>query len=98
MQVKTNKKALAKTLGISSSSLYYQSKMKIRDQCMREQILTALAEHPSYGHKRLALHLGRNKKCTLRIMKKYGIKPYRRRFRRHRKLGDLNKDPLYIPN
>ena len=93
-----NKRALAKKLGISRSSLYYKSKLKIRDQCVREQILAALSEHPSYGHKRLAIHLQRNKKCILRVMKKYGIKPYRRRFRRHKKVADLNKDPLYIPN
>lgn len=98
MQAKQSKRSLAKKLGISRSSLYYQSKMKIRDQCLKEQILAALSEHPSYGHKRLALHLRRNKKCILRVMKKYGIKPYRRRFRRHKKPGDLNKDPLYIPN
>lgn len=33
-----------------------------------------LAEHPSYGHKRLALVLQRNKKCVLRVMKKFSIK------------------------
>lgn len=93
-----NKSVLAKKLGVSRSSLYYKSRLKIRDQCVREQILAALSEHPSYGHKRLAIHLGRNKKCILRVMKKYGIKPYRRRFRRHKKPNDLNQDPLYIPN
>ncbi len=93
-----NKRALARKLGISRSSLYYQSKMKVRDQCLKEQILSALSEHPSYGHKRLALHLGRNKKCILRVMKKYGIKPYRRRFRKHRKAGDLKQEPLHIQN
>lgn len=93
-----NKKVFAQKLGISRSSLYYQSKMKIRDQCLKEQILASLSEHPSYGHKRLALHLGRNKKCILRVMKKFGIKPYRRRVRKYRKPGDLKKDPLLIPN
>lgn len=98
MRSKGSKKALAKKLGISRSSLYYTSKMKVRDQCLRDQILSALSEHPSYGHKRLALHLGRNKKCLLRVMKKYGIKPYRRRIRRPRKKDDLHKDPLCVPN
>lgn len=93
-----NKRALAKKLGISRSSLYYQSKLKIRDQCLREEILGALHEHPSYGHRRLAIHLGRNKKCMLRVMKKFGIKPYRRRVRRPCKPGDLGKHPLNVAN
>lgn len=98
MQTKQSKKDLAKKLGISRSSLYYSSKMKIRDQCFKEQILAALSEHPSYGHRRLAIHLGRNRKCVLRVMKKYAIKPYRRRVRRPRKKGDINRDALCVPN
>ena len=98
MRFKSSKKALAKRLGVSRSSLYYRSKMKIRDEKLKEEILKALSEHPSYGHKRLAIHLARNKKCILRVMKKFGIKPYRRRVRRPRKKGDLNKDPLCVPN
>jgi len=38
----------------------------------------ALRLHPAYGHKRLAKYLGINKKRVLRVMKLYGIKPYRR--------------------
>lgn len=34
--------------------------------------------HPAYGHKRLAIHLNINKKRVLRVMKLFGIKPYRR--------------------
>lgn len=94
----SNKRALAKKLGISRSSLYYQSKLKIRDQCLREEILSALHEHPSYGHRRLAIHLSRNKKCMLRVMKKFGIKPYRRRVRRPCKPDDLGKNPLNVAN
>lgn len=98
MQSKNSKRGLARKLGISRSTLYYQSKMKIRDQCLKEQIVSALSENPSYGHKRLAIHLRRNKKCILRVMKKFGIKPYRRRSRRPRKPDDLNKNPLYVTN
>lgn len=98
MRSKESKRELAKKLGISRSSLYYQSKLKIRDQCLKEQILTALSEHPSYGHRRLSIHLGRNRKCILRVMKKFGIKPYRRRVRRPCKPGDLGKNPLNVAN
>ena len=98
MQSKESKKELAKKLGISRSSLYYKSKMKVRDEAVKEKILLALSEHPSYGHRRLAIHLNRNKKCILRVMKKFGIKPYRRRVRIPRKKGDFNKDTLCVPN
>lgn len=98
MRSEESKSALARKLGISRSSLYYDSKMKVRDQKIKEEILSALSEHPSYGHKRLAIQLKRNKKCILRIMKKFGIKPYRRRVRRPRKKGDFNKDTLTVPN
>lgn len=98
MASRDSKKALAKKLGIARSSLYYESKMKVRDECLKEQILAALTEHPSYGHKRLAIHLQRNKKCILRVMKKYGIKPYRRRGKRPWKPDDEKKHPVPIPN
>lgn len=98
MRSKQSKKALARKLGISRSSLYYASKLKGRDAALKEQILAVLSEHPSYGHRRIALHLKRNKKCILRIMKKFCIKPYRRRARRLSKPDDLGKNPLAIAN
>jgi putative transposase len=96
--VTPNKHRLAQEVGISRSSLYYRSKMQERDQKLKERILAVLSEHPSYGHRRIALHLQRNKKCILRVMKKYGIKPYRRRTRRPCKPGDIGKKPLSIAN
>jgi transposase InsO family protein len=93
-----NKHRLVKEIGVSRSSLYYRSKMKERDLALKERILRVLSEHPSYGHRRLALHLKRNKKCVLRVMKKYGIKPYRRRVRRPRKPGDVGKPALPLAN
>lgn len=95
---KKNKRQLAAQLGISRSSLYYRSTMRERDQQLKAEILDALSEHPSYGHRRLALHLKRNRKCILRVMKKFGIKPYRRRARRPGKPADLRKDPMAIAN
>jgi len=93
-----NKRQAAKQLGVSRSSLYYHSKMQERDLQVKQKILAVLSEHPSYGHRRLALQLGRNKKCILRVMKKYAIKPYRRRARRLHKPGDLGKTPMAIAN
>jgi putative transposase len=73
-----SKDELARSCGISRSTLYYESKQETKDWRTKTLIETALREHQSYGHKRLAIHLGINKKRVLRVMKKYGIKPYRR--------------------
>ena len=37
-------------------------------------------------------------KRILRVMKKFGIKPYRRRVRRPAKPNDLGKPPVSVPN
>ena len=80
-----SKTKTARELGISRSSLYYRHQMDVRDWAIKVRIEEALHNHPSYGHKRLAPLLTLNKKRILRVMKKYGIKPYRRRGKRYRK-------------
>lgn len=82
--------------GISRSTLYYQPKQPIKDWSLKRQIEEVLREHPSYGHKRLAIALKRNKKAVIRAMKLFGIKPYRRRTRKPFKINKLS-DCLY-PN
>jgi len=77
--------AVARTMGISTSSLYYRKKLPDKDRVLRIRIEEALRYHPSYGHRRLAIHLGLNKKRVLRVMKLFGVKPYRRRGRKFRK-------------
>lgn len=74
-----NKSALAKELGISRSLLYYDYKQDKKDWVTKIMIEEALRKHPSYGPKRMGPHLHINKKRVERVMKKYGIKPYRRR-------------------
>lgn len=56
------KKELAKILGISRSLLYYQPKLKDKDWKLKQDIEKVLREFPSYGHKRIAIHLKINKK------------------------------------
>lgn len=73
------KTALAKKLGVSRSSLYYRHKRPAIDEEVKHQIESVLVDNPSYGHKRIAIELKLNKKRILRVMKKFGIKPYRRR-------------------
>jgi putative transposase len=79
------KKELAKTLGISRSLLYYKHKLKNKDWKLKQEIEKVLRESPGYGHKRIAIRLKINKKRALRVMKLFGIKPYRRRGKKWRK-------------
>jgi putative transposase len=65
-------------IGISRTHQYYQPKQPTKDWQTKQLVEVALREHPGYGHKRLAMHLGINKKRVLRVMKLFGIKPYRR--------------------
>lgn len=86
-----SKTQLAKKLGVSRGSLYYTAKRDTLDGEMKQQILIVLGLHPSYGHKRIALEFGLNNKRIRRVMKKYGIKPYRRRAKKLRKKEDEGK-------
>lgn len=65
-------------IGYSRSHQYYEHKQPAKDWYTKQLIEATLRDHPSYGHKRLAIHLGINKKRVLRVMKLFGIKPYRR--------------------
>ena len=80
-----SKTTSALALGISRSMLYYEPKQDKKDWATKMKIEKALHDHSSYGHKRLADHLSLNKKRILRVMKKYGIKPYRRHGTTYRK-------------
>jgi putative transposase len=82
---KKGKLALARELGIAISSLYYKPTLPQKDWMLKVRIEEALRYHPSYGHRRLGLHLHVNKKRILRVMRIYDIKPYRRRGRKPKK-------------
>lgn len=70
-----SKSALARSLGVSRSSLYYVPKQIKKDEKIRDHILNTLTEHPAYGHRRIALDLGTGKNRIYRVMLKFGIKP-----------------------
>jgi len=95
---KTTKTELAASLGISRQSLYYKPKKPAKDLAAKAEIEKVLSSHPAYGHKRIALELGANKKKILRVMKKFNIKPYKRRIKRPKKPYDLNKPPTVYQN
>lgn len=75
----STKKSLAEKLGMARSSLYYRHKQRLKDWQLKVEIEKALHDWPSYGHKRLARYLKINKKRVRRVMRIFGIKPYRRR-------------------
>lgn len=94
----TTKTQLAQSLGISRAMLYYKHKKLPKDLIVKENILSVLKDHPAYGHKRIAIELKNNKKKILRIMKKFDIKPFRRRLKRLRKKDDANQPASIFPN
>lgn len=95
---KGNKSALARKLGISRSLIYYQPKRPIIDEEIKLMIEEVLKFHPAYGHKRIAMELKLNHKRINRVMKKFGIKPYRRKAKFMIKKADLNKAPTQFSN
>jgi putative transposase len=88
---KITKTEVAKKLGVSRQSLYYQKRQPVIDEEIKHQIEAVLAEHKAYGHKRIAPELKLNKKRVLRVMKKYNIKPYRGIAKRPNKKEDAGK-------
>lgn len=92
-----NKASLAKALHISRSSLYYVSKKEQSDWLLKvkiEEVLRQRGQH-SYGSRRIAQAFNLNRKRIQRVMRLYGIKPYRRRARKWRK---SKKTQVIYPN
>lgn len=89
---------MAIAVNCSISSLYYQSTREAADLELKLQIEAVMVENPTYGYRRVArtLKLGKNK--VGRVMKRYGLKPAKRRFKKFIKKGDLNKADTGISN
>lgn len=95
------KTALAAQLGVSRTSVYYVRTLPTKDLALKVRIEATWAtspSHASYGHRRLALELGVNKKRIRRVMQLFGMKPYRRRVAKPVKLDDLGKPAAPYPN
>lgn len=95
---RATKTALALKLGIARSTLYYKPKKPPQDQGLRQKIEAVMAEHPAYGHRRVALHLGMNRKPVARVMHMFGLLPRVRRGVRFVKPDDLGRPDTRIPN
>lgn len=85
------KTELARTMGVSRASLYYEPTLPQKDWILKIQIEKTLHDNPSYGHKRIAYELKINRKRVRRVMKRFGLKPYRRRGRKPKKKQDLGQ-------
>lgn len=95
---KSTKTEIANSLGVSRQSLYYKPKKPDKDLATKNLILQVMAKHKSYGHKRIAIELGMNKKKIRRVMKKFNLKPYRRRTKKFIKPNDINKPSTIYEN
>ncbi len=78
-KAQVSKSAACSQVEVSRNSLYYKPKLPAKDLILKQQIEAVLLEHKSYGHRRIALALGINKKRALRVMKLFNIKPKKSR-------------------
>lgn len=85
----TTKTLRARELSISRAKMYYKQKKPDKDWELKSQIENVLREHPSYGSRRLSIHLNINRKRVKRIMNLFGIKAYRRRGKRWKKTKNI---------
>jgi transposase InsO family protein len=85
----TSKTLRVRELGMSRSSLYYKQKKPEEDWKLKCRLEEVLREHPSYGSRRLAMHLNLNRKGVKRVMNVFGIKAYRRRGRKFKKTKNI---------
>lgn len=93
-----SKSLLSTLFGFSRKAVYLSSnKIEFRDELLRQQILSVLSAHPSYGHRRIAMALKVGKKRVRRVMKLYGIRPYKRKAR-WSKRRDLRLPESGYPN
>lgn len=77
------KSVCAAALGINRKNIYRQLKLPAKDQALRQQIEAAHRQHPAYGHRRIAIHLGINHKRAQRVMAKFNLRPPRRHGKRY---------------
>ncbi len=95
MDKQLSKSALARSLGISRSNLYYIPKQPMKDTMLRDRIVHTTTSHPAYGYRRIAIDLGIGKNRAHRVMMKFGIQPKIKH--KKRKYG-RNKSVSGVPN
>lgn len=93
-----SKAALARELGISRQSLYYTPKLPSKDMALKAAIENVMKDNQAYGHKRIAIELGVNKKRVGRVMKLFNLTVKRKRRKKPDKEKDIGAEPVSIPN
>lgn len=73
-KAQVSKSVACAQVAISRNCLYCKPKLPAKDLLLKQQIESILLEHKSYGHRRIALALGINKKRVRRVMKLFNIK------------------------
>ena len=73
-KAQVSKSVACAKVAVSRNSLYYKPKLPAKDLILKQQIEAVLIEHKSYGHRRVAIALGINKKRVSRVMKLFNIK------------------------
>lgn len=72
-KAQVSKSVACAKVAVSRNSLYYKPKLPAKDLILKQQIEAVLIEHKSYGHRRIAIALGINKKRVSRVMKLFNI-------------------------
>ncbi|MCL5090988.1 MAG: hypothetical protein M1514_03200 [Patescibacteria group bacterium] len=89
---------ISKSLGIPKRSLFNpRPKQSETGPVLRDQTLKVLELNPGYGYRRIALALNTSKKRARRVMKLFGIKPYKKKARWTKKKDYVNPPSKY-PN
>lgn len=88
---------VATIFGFVRSSGYYHPTRPDHDILLKEQITSVLADHQSYGYRRIALALGFGKRRVQRVMQRFHIHPYKRKGR-WQKRRDLRRPPALFGN
>lgn len=73
------KSVCAQALGIERKNIYRTLRLPRKDAILKARIQAVHQAHPAYGHRRVALHLGINRKRAQRVMSTYNLRPPRRR-------------------
>lgn len=79
----------ARELGMYRGAFYYRKKKEEKDWELKSLIEGVLREYPSYGSRRLAIHLKLNRKRVKRVMNLFSIKAYRRRGKKWKKTKNI---------
>jgi len=80
---------------VAKSVCGYRTKRIAKDEALKEQILSVLESNPAYGHRRVALALGVGRKRIRRVMKLFGLKPYKRKGRWRKRRDERRPEAVY---